>query len=471
PGKEASFTVERVKGAFPLVEAAQAPGTYRGVYTAGANDKLNKSKIRVTLADKKNRKKITGESRRTLSLFKHDAPVVAEISAERAILRSGPGLSPVDRGAYMLFLPRGTNLRVTGRRGDELRVGLTGTRDAWITQGDVKILPPGTPPARAAAENIRVTGRERTTEVRLPLGKRVPFEVVPDDEGKYIDVTIFGAVSNTDMVVYTSTGGVEQVRWFQDTSDTYRLRVRPYPGRWWGYDARYEGSAFVLELRSPPVVLRGTAPLSGITIAVDPGHSPDTGAIGPTGLVEKDANLALALCLREKLKSRGAKVVLTRNGSDGAALYDRSKTAYRANADILISVHNNALSYGQNPFEKNGYSVYYYHPASLPLAREIHAAYGELLGQGGAPETALRDDGLYYNNLAIPRTTQMPTVLTESAYIIIPREEACLRSPAFQEKCADAITKGVERYVGAVCRREAPPPKAKKKTLKSKKKM
>jgi N-acetylmuramoyl-L-alanine amidase len=256
---------------------------------------------------------------------------------------------------------------------------------------------------------------------------------------------------------------VEQVRWHQDDSETYRLRVQPYTGRWWGYDARYEGSAFVFELRSPPVVLTSTKPLEGITVAVDPGHSPDTGAIGPTCLVEKDANFELARALEKKLVAQGAKVVLTRVYQQAVSLYDRPKIAFRAHADLLVSIHNNALPDGEDPFKKNGYGVYYYHPLSLPLARDIHDAYGECFGTCAPKDMSLRDDGLYYDNLAIPRATQMPSVLTETCYIMFPREEALLRSPEFRDRCADALTTGITRYVNAVCKRIQPPQQLKKK--------
>lgn len=459
PGMEASFSIERVKGDFPMVESQ--PGIYRGVYAVGGNDKLRDSNIRVTLSDRDKGDKETRVSENKLSLFNTKAPVMAEVTADNAVLRAGPSLSPGDAMAYVAFPPKGTQLRVTGRRGNELRIRLSAAQDAWITKSDVRMLPEGTPPAREAVPNIRVIGRGRTTEVRFPLGRRIPFAVIPGDNGEVLDITFFGAVSNTDIIVYPSSGSaVEQVRWFQDDPETYRLRVCAPPDKWWGYDARYEENEFVFELRSPPEVIRSTMPLAGITIAVDPGHSPDTGAMGPTGFLEKDANLAIALSLKEKLAAKGATVVMTRSGTGGAALYERPKTAYRQNADILVSVHNNALPEGGDPFAKNGYGVYYYHPVSRALARDIHAEYGKRFGSG---EMSLRDDGLYYDNLAIPRTTQMPSVLTESAYMIVPREEALLKTVSFQDTCAEAITAGITRYVHSVTTWDPPKPVKKKK--------
>ena len=60
----------------------------------------------------------------------------------------------------------------------------------------------------------------------------------------------------------------------------------------WGYDGYYTGNRFHLKLKSRPQI---KGKLKGLRIVVDPGHSPDPGAVGPTGLQEKDANLAIAL--------------------------------------------------------------------------------------------------------------------------------------------------------------------------------
>src|SRR6185436_17122154 len=83
--------------------------------------------------------------------------------------------------------------------------------------------------------------------------------------------------------------------------------------RWlWGYRAFYEADGtLVVKVRRPPAI-DPAAPLRGIRIVVDPGHPP-AGAIGPTGYHEKDANLAIAVRLAERLRAAGAEVTLTRS--------------------------------------------------------------------------------------------------------------------------------------------------------------
>lgn len=448
PGMEASFSLDGVRGSFPLLETQ--PGMYSGVYIVRQEDSMDGARVHVMVWDSARHKKIVGSSEGTILALRSSAPVTAQVAVERTVLRTGPG------GTYMLFPPRGTKLRVTGRRGDLLRVRLNPSRDAWVAQKDVSVLPAGTSAAPVTAGSIAIDGDARRTVVRLALGGKVPFEVVPGPAGSHLDILLFGVLSKTDLIAYKGGDAVEQARWYQDDTETYRLRLYTRPGAWWGYDARFENGAFVFELRSPPV-LRGTKPLEGITIAVDPGHSPDSGAVGPTGLVEKDANYQLALTVRERLAERGAKVVMTRAQSEPVSLVERPRVAFGNGADLLVSLHHNALPDGANPFEKNGYSVYYYHQPSMPLGRAVYDAYREQFGPGCPAELALRDDGFYYNDLAIPRTTQMPAILIESAYMILPREEALIKDARFRARCAAAVTDGIVRYVNSVCRREKAP--------------
>jgi len=447
PGMKASFTVGAMKKQFPLVESGGGQGIYNGIYTAGAQDKLKKAKILVTLANTKKNTRKSKKSDGTVTLLS-DAPLVAETTAYNATLYAGPALSKEDTAGYYIFLPTGTFLRINGAKGDELRVRLTRTKEAWISRSAVKMLPAGTPPARAVAENIVISGSERSAKIHIPLGRRIPFEVLPDIEGKYIDVAFYGAYSNTDFMTCASTGVIEQVQWFQDDAETYRIRAYTPSKKWWGYDACYEGTSFVLEVRSPPpAVIGSTLPLAGLTIAVDAGHSPDTGAIGVTGLLERDVNLEIAGILQRKLTALGANAVMTRPGPGAVALNDRPRLAWQMHADIFVSVHNNSLNDSEDPFKKNGYEIYYYHPSSFALAKEIHAAYTEAVGTDGPAKYKLHDGGIHYGNFVITRATQMPAILTESAYMIVPREEALLKTAQFQSACADAIATGIVRYI------------------------
>src|SRR4029077_11374567 len=119
----------------------------------------------------------------------------------------------------------------------------------------------------------------------------------------------------------------------------------------------------------------------------DPGHAPDSGAVGPLGTVERDVNLAIAKRLVAHLQALGARTLLTRDDAIGIGLYDRVGLAARAGADVLISVHNNAWPDGVDPATHHGYSVYYYRTQSRDLARAVRSSY--------ARDSGLPDEGMY----------------------------------------------------------------------------
>lgn len=80
------------------------------------------------------------------------------------------------------------------------------------------------------------------------------------------------------------------------------------------------------------------------TIVIDPGHGgEDTGAIGPTGIKEKDVNLNIAKELEKLIQEKmDALVILTRTGDTFVSLDERTNIANMNNADIFISIHANA---------------------------------------------------------------------------------------------------------------------------------
>ncbi|MBA3258577.1 MAG: N-acetylmuramoyl-L-alanine amidase, partial [Gemmatimonadales bacterium] len=190
-------------------------------------------------------------------------------------------------------------------------------------------------------------------------------------------------------------------------------------------------------VRRPPAIDEGD-PLRGRLIAVDPGHPP-AGATGPTGLREAEANLGVALELRRLLEAAGAKVLMTRTGDTPLDLWPRIALAEAAGAELLISVHNNALPDGINPFTNNGSSVYYNHPRSAPLARAIQEELVRRLG--------LRDLGFGRGDLALVRGTWMPAVLTEGLFMMLPEQEAALRSERGRRAYAVAVLDGIRRYL------------------------
>lgn len=84
------------------------------------------------------------------------------------------------------------------------------------------------------------------------------------------------------------------------------------------------------------------APVSGI-IVIDPGHGgKERGAVGPTGVKEKDICLAIAKKLEKLIKKSGLRAILTRSRDYNISLEERTDIANRNKADLFISIHVNA---------------------------------------------------------------------------------------------------------------------------------
>jgi N-acetylmuramoyl-L-alanine amidase len=144
------------------------------------------------------------------------------------------------------------------------------------------------------------------------------------------------------------------------------------------------------------------------------------------------------------LEREGARVVLTRTDARPVALTARVPRADSAGADLLISLHNNALPDGINPFTNQGASVFYNHPRALPLARAIQRRLVALTG--------LPDLGVARGDLALTRATWMPAVLTEGMFLMIPEQEAALRSAEGRRLYALAVLEGLRSFLLALAR-------------------
>jgi N-acetylmuramoyl-L-alanine amidase len=344
---------------------------------------------------------------------------------------------PQPDDTYKWFLLPGTRLELTGRSGAFVRARLDRDLEAWIPAADARLLDPGTPMPRRVARNARVVPGDGWSDFIVPMNERPAYLVLQDD--RRMTLTLYGTRSSADVTRFASNDStVRMVTWDQETTDrvrfTLHLAQRPFGYLVFWDEAR---SAFVLRVRRPPVIRTSRSPLRGLTITVDPGHPP-AGATGPTGFYEGDAVLAVGQRMRTLLQERGATVVMTRTTPDPVALADRPVIARRASSHALVSIHLNALPDGVNPFNAHGTETYFLHPQAEPLAR---AAQARMVARMG-----LRNNGIFSRTLALARPTWMPSILAEGAYIMIPEQEAALKTPQYQEAYARALVEALEEF-------------------------
>ena len=341
---------------------------------------------------------------------------------------------PIVGGTYKWFFTPGTVVPLLGRTGGMARIRLDRDLDVYVDSADAIDLPADTPAPRRVVSNMRVRGAPLGVDVVMPLGPRVPYFV--EERERALVLTLYGARANTDIVNFAPQDSmVRTVEWEQETPErakiTVNLRAAPY-----GYLVFWENGSLVLRLRGRPAI-DAHRPLAGLTIAVDPGHPPG-GATGPTGLYEATATLAIGTRLRRILEERGATVLLTRTTDSAIALGDRPIFARRGNVNAFVSIHLNAYPDGVNPFVAPGTGTYFFRTHSEPLARAVQA--------GMVPQLSLIDLGVNYDNLAVVRGTWYPAILCEGAFVILPDQEAALRTPEYQERYARGVADGVESY-------------------------
>ena len=219
-----------------------------------------------------------------------------------------------------------------------------------------------------------------------------------------------------------------------------------------------------------------------LTIVLDPGHGGhDTGAIGPTGLMEKDVVLDLAFRLRRLLQDRlGVRVLMTRTEDVFVPLADRSAFANRAKADFLISLHVNAASkrgavgfetffFAREPsdndarasaqrenlvVESNGAtgkdleSLLRTTLADMAVTRDIKESSNLAERLLASLEKILRVEnrGVKSGPFYVLATAAMPAVLVESAFITNPKEERKLQREEHRQRIADALYEGIAAY-------------------------
>jgi len=174
-------------------------------------------------------------------------------------------------------------------------------------------------------------------------------------------------------------------------------------------------------------------------IGIDPGHGGrDPGAVGPTGIREKDVTLPISLELGQLLKQAGFEPVLTRIDDRAVELATRSSMLNNQNCDLAISVHINSAARREADYistfiqGKNG--------EAEKLAQKVQA---ELVRATGWP-----DGGVRVKNLHMTRETRMPAILCECGFISNPEQEKLLRQSEFQKKLARSIADGVLAYLG-----------------------
>lgn len=445
PGYEASFEIEDVESGIPmreltLKEAGGLEGIYIGRYKVRETDEARDARICFKL--KKSfwsSEKAYAKAR--VSVLPTVLPLVAEVQGHRPFLNVGLG---VDRlgGAKLGHIQGGIRVAITGKVGRQYRLRLSESLDGWLPEDFARLLPEETPMPRSLVGSLSATGTMTEDVVTVSLNQRLPYLSEQLVNPNRIVVDIFGATSNTNWITHhLSATGIQNVSWEQVSTDQYRLIILLKHTQHWGYDVGYNhASNLRVRVRRPPIVANRDSILSGLVIAVDAGHGGgNEGAVGATGVREKNVTIAVVRQLEDQLKGKGATVVLTRKSDEGPGMTERMETVVSSGAQILVSIHCNSIGGTSDPEAVRGTSTYYRHVGFQPLASVMYDRMLELgLAQFGVVGSF---------NFALNAPTQLPNVLVETAFLSNPEDEMKLIDEDFRKQMAEKIVEGLEKFV------------------------
>ncbi|MDU6115725.1 MAG: N-acetylmuramoyl-L-alanine amidase [Paeniclostridium sordellii] len=162
----------------------------------------------------------------------------------------------------------------------------------------------------------------------------------------------------------------------------------------------------------------------------------DSGAVG-NGNYEDELNLAVSKKVEQKLRSKGIEVKMSRYSDEFISLSDRAKMANQYAPDVFIFIHQNS----SDSMSANGTETYYH------TRKGEYSPYAQNIQSSAINETGSRNRGIKSANFAVLRETNMLSALFESGFITNPTESANLANPNYQEKLADGIANGIERYL------------------------
>ncbi|WP_026104010.1 N-acetylmuramoyl-L-alanine amidase [Anabaena sp. PCC 7108] len=182
---------------------------------------------------------------------------------------------------------------------------------------------------------------------------------------------------------------------------------------------------------------RFSVPRGKLLVVIDPGHGgKDSGAPGLGGLLEKDVILPIGKRVASILEQNGVQAVMTRDADFFVELQGRVDIAKRVNATLFVSIHANSVD--SRP-DVNGLEVYYY-DSGYGLAETVRKTILQDIG-------TIKDRGTRKARFYVLRKNPMPAILVETGYMTGREDNPRLGSPEYQNRMADAIARGILKYL------------------------
>lgn len=369
-------------------------------------------------------------------------PTSVKVSTKKySYLNYGAGTDRLG-GAKINYLPEGIVMYADAENANLYRVRLSQNRYAYIPKSQVEVVGKANEGYDFMQENVVLSGSSTAynmgdfDRVSIGVGGKKPYIVKEYTDPHKIVVDLYGVQCNSNWLTHKSgLKSVDNIDVESIDSDITRITVYLKTKSSWGFSMNYAGNSLNLDIKHVPASLY----MKNLTIGIDAGHGgpQSNGAVGLSGLKEKDMNLSMAHTLKGILEKQGAKVVLSREEDTGMSIRERQDKFIENKCDIVISIHCNA---GGSPLSTLGTSTYYRYNVYKPLAEDI---LGYLLGMDG-----VKNFGMVGNfNFSLSAITDFPCVLVETLFISSLWEEEKLADPQFRRAMMENVAKGLNDYI------------------------
>jgi N-acetylmuramoyl-L-alanine amidase len=180
-------------------------------------------------------------------------------------------------------------------------------------------------------------------------------------------------------------------------------------------------------------------------VVIDAGHGGNEPGASYYGESEKNLNLDITQRLLKLLTAQGIKVYMTREKDEFVGLYDRSGIANRLNADLLISIHNNA---GKSSTKG---TMTLYNGNNVSRGKLTTKDLAQIIQKELVSELNSKDLGIIQRDkLAVLRTARMPAIIAEIGYMSNSDEIEKLKTEEYRQKSAEAIKNAVIKALSAI---------------------
>ena len=172
----------------------------------------------------------------------------------------------------------------------------------------------------------------------------------------------------------------------------------------------------------------------GYKVFIDAGHGGKDNGASYKGYLEDTINLQIASKLKNRLVNEGLEVEMSRNDDTYLSLSERTIKSNKSDANIFISIHQNAAS----SKSANGIETYYLGDRNKKLANAIH---NSVINSTNAKDRKVRE-----GNFQVLRDNKKVSILLECGFISNPSEGYKLSTAEYQNKLVDGIVDGVKNY-------------------------